>query len=167
MEVLKPFYSLTKGLRFPSDTTLRALAGYPVQTFHCMIRKRSSFREMRNAYKISVGKPLSNVTLGKTCCRWEGNIKIDLTERNRHSPVSVVTRLGTGQSGVRFPAGARIFTLRHRVQTGPGAHNASYPVGIGSKRPERKANHTPPSSAGLRILGAIPPLRHTSSWRGT
>jgi hypothetical protein len=32
--------------------------------------------------------------------------------------------------GVRFPAGeGRNFSLRHRVQTGSGAHPASYPMG--------------------------------------
>jgi hypothetical protein len=33
--------------------------------------------------------------------------------------------------GVQFPAGAGNFSLRHRVQTGSGAHPASYPMGIG------------------------------------
>jgi hypothetical protein len=33
--------------------------------------------------------------------------------------------------GVRFPAGAGNFPLRHRVQNGSGAHPASYPVDIG------------------------------------
>jgi hypothetical protein len=31
--------------------------------------------------------------------------------------------------GVRFPARAGNFSLRHRVQTGSGAHPASYPMG--------------------------------------
>jgi len=30
--------------------------------------------------------------------------------------------------GVRFLAGAANFSLRHRVQTGSGAHPASYPM---------------------------------------
>jgi hypothetical protein len=33
--------------------------------------------------------------------------------------------------GVRFPAGAGNFSLRHHVQTGSGAHPASYPMGTG------------------------------------
>jgi hypothetical protein len=33
--------------------------------------------------------------------------------------------------GVRFPAGAGNFSLRHRVQTGSGDHPASYPMGTG------------------------------------
>jgi len=32
---------------------------------------------------------------------------------------------------VRFPVGVGIFSLRHRVQTGSGAHPASYPIGTG------------------------------------
>jgi hypothetical protein len=31
-------------------------------------------------------------------------------------------------AGVRFPAGARDFSLLHSVQNGSGAHPASYPV---------------------------------------
>jgi len=34
------------------------------------------------------------------------------------------------------------------------------------KRPERKAGHSPPSSPEIKS-GAMPPLPHTSSWRGT
>jgi hypothetical protein len=41
--------------------------------------------------------------------------------------------------GVRFPAGAGNFSLRHRVQTGSGVQPASYPMGIGGSFPEGKA----------------------------
>jgi hypothetical protein len=34
-------------------------------------------------------------------------------------------------SGVRVPAGAGRFSLQHHVQTGSGAHPASYPMGTG------------------------------------
>jgi len=37
--------------------------------------------------------------------------------------------LGAGRWGVRVPAGAGNFSLLHRLQTGSGAHPASYPVG--------------------------------------
>jgi hypothetical protein len=44
-----------------------------------------------------------------------------------------VWRLGYRQDdrgvGVRFPAGAKYFYLLHNVQTGSGAHSASYPMG--------------------------------------
>jgi hypothetical protein len=60
-------------------------------------------------------------------------------------------------SGFRFPAGARNFSLLHCVQTGPGDHPASYQIGIGGggpspgiKRPEREADHSPPSSAEVK-----------------
>jgi hypothetical protein len=63
-------------------------------------------------------------------------------------------RLRAGWSGVRFPGGAGNFSLHHRVQTGSGAHPASYPVDCrgsfpGVKRPEREAN-SPPSSAEVK-----------------
>ena len=53
-----------------------------------------------------------------------------------------------GQSGDRIPVGATFSAL---VQTGPGAHPASYTMGTGSflgvKRPGRGVDHPPPSSA--------------------
>jgi hypothetical protein len=48
------------------------------------------------------------------------------------------------------------FSLRHHIQTGSGAHPASYPMGItgaltpGVKRPECEANHSSPSSAEVK-----------------
>jgi hypothetical protein len=41
-------------------------------------------------------------------------------------------------SGVRFPAGAGSFCLRHHVQDGSGAHLASYPMGTGCPFPGSK-----------------------------
>jgi hypothetical protein len=38
-------------------------------------------------------------------------------------------------AGVRFQAGERDFSFLHSVQTGPGAHPASYTMGIGSLFP--------------------------------
>jgi hypothetical protein len=55
--------------------------------------------------------------------------------------------------GVRFPAGAKDFSSSLCVQTGSGAHPASYPIGIGGPtpggkaRPGRDADHSPLSSA--------------------
>jgi hypothetical protein len=34
------------------------------------------------------------------------------------------------------------------------------------KRPGNEADHSPPSSAEVKNVGAIPPLPHTSLWRG-
>jgi hypothetical protein len=45
-----------------------------------------------------------------------------------------VYTLGYGlATGIQFPAGDENFFLRHRVQTGSGAHPASNPIGTGSK----------------------------------
>jgi hypothetical protein len=41
--------------------------------------------------------------------------------------------------GIRIPAEAKNFSLRHRVQTGSGAHPASYPMGTGGSFPAGKA----------------------------
>jgi hypothetical protein len=72
---------------------------------------------------------------------------------------------------VRFPAGARDFSLLHSMQTGSGVHPASYPVGTegsfpGVMRPGREAHHSLPSNAEFKNGGAIPQLPHASSWRG-
>jgi hypothetical protein len=43
-----------------------------------------------------------------------------------------IQRWATGcTAGVRFPTWARHFSLLHSVQTGSGAHPASYPMGTG------------------------------------
>jgi hypothetical protein len=59
-------------------------------------------------------------------------------------------------STVIFPAGAGNFSLHHRVQHGSGAHPSSYPMGTGAlslevKRPGREADHSPPSSAEVKV----------------
>jgi hypothetical protein len=68
---------------------------------------------------------------------------------SKDSSVGIATGYGLDDRmiGVRFPAGATNFSLHHRVQTGSGAHPASYP---GVKWPGREADHSPPSSADVR-----------------
>jgi hypothetical protein len=55
------------------------------------------------------------------------------TERGRGTGAGIaqsVLRRATGwTAGVRFPAGAKAFSLLHSVQTGSVAHPASYPMG--------------------------------------
>jgi hypothetical protein len=70
------------------------------------------------------------------------------------------------------PAGTGNFSLRHHVQTGSGAHPASYPVGTGgcfpgANRPVHEADHSPPSSAEVKECVELY-LRspNTSSWHG-
>ena len=69
----------------------------------------------------------------------------------RISVVGKVTRYGLDGPGIEIPVGARFST---HVQTGPGAHQASYTMGTGSlpgvKRPGRSVNHSPPSSAKVK-----------------
>jgi len=59
--------------------------------------------------------------------------------------------LWAGRSGDRMPVGARISAS---VQTGPGAHPASYTMGTGSfsgvKRPGRGVDHPPHLAPSLR-----------------
>jgi hypothetical protein len=72
--------------------------------------------------------------------------------------LSVTCRHGVNDRmiDVRKPAGAGNFSLRHSVQTGSGAHPASYPMGgtrgsfPGVKRPGCEADHSPPSSAEVK-----------------
>jgi hypothetical protein len=75
----------------------------------------------------------------------------------RDSSVGIATGWTTG---VRFPAGARDFNLLCNVQTGSGAHPASYPGALspGVERPGRQADHSPPSSAEVENGGAVPLL---------
>jgi hypothetical protein len=60
-----------------------------------------------------------------------------------------------------------LLSLHHRVQTGSGAHPASYPMGtralsLGVKRSEREADHSPPSRAEVKYAwgyASTPPIR--------
>jgi hypothetical protein len=55
--------------------------------------------------------------------------------------VSVATAYGLDDRviGVRFPSGAGEVSLRRRVQTGSGAHSASYPMGTRDSFPGSKS----------------------------
>jgi hypothetical protein len=58
-------------------------------------------------------------------------------------------------TGVRFPVGAGIYSVRHCIQTGRVAHPASYQMGNGGsffeiKPSERDADHSFPSSAEVK-----------------
>jgi hypothetical protein len=59
----------------------------------------------------------------------------------RDSSVGIALGYGLDDRGsrVRFPVGARNFSLYHRVQNGSVAHPASYPVGTRGSFPGSKA----------------------------
>jgi hypothetical protein len=73
---------------------------------------------------------------------------------SRDSSVGITLGYGLDDRGsrVRFPAGAGNFSLHHRVQNGSGAHPASYPIALslGTRRPGREADHSPPSSVEVK-----------------
>jgi hypothetical protein len=63
--------------------------------------------------------------------------------------------LRAGWSGLQVLGGAGDFCLHHRIQTGSGAHPASYPIGAkgsfpGVKRPGREADHSLQPSAEVK-----------------
>jgi hypothetical protein len=71
--------------------------------------------------------------------------------------------LGAGWPGGRSssPGKGKTFLTPHVVQTGSGAHSASYPMGTGGfypgiKQPGSEADHSPPTSAEVKNT-------HTSS----
>jgi hypothetical protein len=88
-------------------------------------------REMRNAYRILVGKPEWKRPLGRPRRRWEDNIRVDLreVEKSRDSAVGIALGYGPDPSSIPGGGGAGHFFLHHRVENGSGAHPASYPMG--------------------------------------
>jgi hypothetical protein len=87
------------------------------------------------------------------------------------SPVGILTGYGLECRGSILRRGKRFFSTPQRpnrlwsissllTQWIPGA------VSLGVNRPEREADHLPASSAEVKNGGSIPPLLHTSSWRG-
>jgi hypothetical protein len=71
---------------------------------------------------------------------------------------------------VRSPTGAD-FSSSLCVQTGSGAHPASYPMGTGGSfpggkaRPGRDADHSPPSSAEVKYEYELYLSPHVPPWR--
>jgi hypothetical protein len=83
---------------------------------------------------------------------------------SRDSIVAIATSYGLDDRrvGVRVPIGSRIFHL-HVVQSFSGAHPTSYPMGV--KRPEREADHSPPTSAEVKKMWDYTSIPHMPSWR--
>jgi hypothetical protein len=78
--------------------------------------------------------------------------------KSRGSSGSIVSDYGLDDQEieVRSPTGAEDFSSNPCIQTGSGAHPASYPMGtggpfpFGKAWPGRDANHSPPSSAEVK-----------------
>jgi hypothetical protein len=109
----------------------------------------TSFSISRHMYSYScfiIDEFSSYVTLEIIC-------KTTKTYRSRGSSVSLTTDWTTG---VRSPTEAEDFSFSLYVQTGSGAHPASYPMGTGGPFPGgkawpgRDADHSPPSSAEVK-----------------
>jgi hypothetical protein len=92
-------------------------------------------------------------------------------DMSRNSPVGIAT--GYGLNGPRFDSRQGVWNFLYSTVSGaaPG-HIQSHiqwvggAVFLGVKRTGREADHSSPSSAGVKNAGAIPPLPNTSSWRG-
>jgi hypothetical protein len=72
--------------------------------------------------------------------------------------------------GVRFPAGEKDSSSSLCVQTGSEAHKASCTMGTGvlsrgKARPERDADHSPPSSANVKNEKLYLLSPQASPWR--
>jgi hypothetical protein len=99
------------------------------------------------------------------------NFCVLLSQRgSRDSAVGIATGYGLDDKGVavRFLA-VQDFSPLHVVQTGSGAHPASYPMGTGGyfprvKRLGREGDNSPYLVLRSRIRESIHPLPHTSSW---
>jgi hypothetical protein len=80
---------------------------------------------------------------------------IYIWNRSRGSSVSTVSDYGLDDRG-SIPTEAEDFSSSPCVQTGSGAHPASYQMGTGGSfpgskaRPGRDADHSPPSSAEVK-----------------
>jgi hypothetical protein len=83
----------------------------------------------------------------------------------------IINGLDGGGIGVRFEAGARDFSVLHKVQDGSQAHPASYiegagAISLGAKRLGREADRSHLPCAEVKNGGTIAPYPCTSSWCG-
>jgi hypothetical protein len=81
---------------------------------------------------------------------------------SRNRSIGVATSCGLDGRGSVPGRGKRFFSSPQRRLWGPTRSPNQWVPRV--ERPECEAGHSPPSSA--ENGGAIPPLPHTSSWRG-
>jgi predicted GIY-YIG superfamily endonuclease len=107
------------------------------------IKTSNTYRKYKeSAHMTCLTNPISR-TSSEIYFIWIPLIREEINKSEKSRDSSVGTELGYGLddrgSGVRFPAGAGNFSLHHRVQNGPGAHPASYPIGTKGSFPGSKA----------------------------
>jgi hypothetical protein len=81
----------------------------------------------------------------------------------------VLLLYGVGESGSNPRRGTRFFSSPHHPDRlwSPPSLLTNGSVSLGVRRPGREADRSLLSSAEVKNGGAIPPLPHTSSWRGS
>jgi hypothetical protein len=89
--------------------------------------------------------------------KWDHKRDEDISDKLKIKPVILDMEGRRGQNEYRKSSKTNFkFSPHHRVQTGSGAHPASYPIGtrgslsLGVKRPGREADHSLPSSAVVK-----------------
>jgi hypothetical protein len=152
MVYLRWSQNLVGGAEMPCEF-LAETAGLLVQIPMAILPPRNT-KQSSDHYKAS----LLTVALPSTKCGtvfWWWRFYLPRTVNwSRGSSGSIVSDYGLDDRviEVRFPTGAEDFSSSLCVQTGSGAHPASCPMGTGGSfpgskaRPERDADHSPPSS---------------------
>jgi hypothetical protein len=105
-----------------------------------------------------------NIHIGWAASGRNCNINI----RNLDSSVGIATGYGLdGPASIPGRGKIFLFSTTCRPALGPTQPPIQWAPGTlypRIKRPGRKADHSPPSSAEVKNGGAIPPLPHMSSW---
>jgi hypothetical protein len=154
------------GAYYVTDYTglFSAVTGKNTSALDVIGKYMSQKQEGRNAYK--------QTGLGWTIrCNYEGVFVYSITllykQRGRQVRENCdVTRLGVGQSGIRTPAEAKDFPFLQNVQTGSGAHPASYSMSTwgscsGCEAEGHEAAHSPPSRAEVKNKWSYTCTPHT------
>jgi len=153
-------YKMNKNIRSPST---EPHAGRRPYKMNKNIRSPSTEPHAgRRPYKMNKNKrsPSTEPHAGRRPYKMNKNIRSPSTEphagrrpykMNRNSSVSIATRYELDGQGIETRWGVR---LSAPVQTGPGAHSASYTMGTGSfpgvKRPGRGVDYPPSSRAEVQ-----------------
>jgi hypothetical protein len=137
-------------------STIQNLVLY--ETVTCLLTHQRPSKNLQQREPLSAKRPFVKSST------WQPHHWINQTEtctfpytfiarlRDTNTEHNLYTVLRARWSGVRVSARVGNSSLHHRVQTGSGAHPASYSMGnralfLWVKRPEREADHSPPSSA--------------------